>query len=251
MKMSISRIGLDFTPARIIGDDVSLHPAIVVGRGGFYDGVVKRYPITSMATLNRIQRITSAGGAIKVDNVNRCMWYPNVAPSDAYYHQDFEFVSLRVTPGWKLEIRINDDGRAFIDNELSSITDSDVARSFHPTYKGRSEWWMDVNPLTKDEMRDNYRERKIMDLEHELMEDALCNGWTLDPDDDGRFFIGMIGTMDDVGVPGGGLDVCPGQLGWYWNMYALRSWVKDLMRDGSVIFDVWYFGETLDDQRSL
>ena len=106
------------------------------------------------------------------------------------------------------------------------------------------EEWMENKGITKTiEMRP----LNCAEIERDLLDYALCNGYTRDPDDDGRNFITDAGIDDD-----GQLDVKPGDLGWFWHRHAIDSWVEDLYDHGEVIFSAYYFGNvTLDGQRII
>lgn len=213
MHNKITRITVDFDPYD------SFNPYIEVLRGK--DSNKPRfYRITPMR-LAWVQAITSKSGFVKTDRTSykgRATWYHNIWKGFYNYKYESAFVTLEVMPDLHLKISITDKGREFLNEVLPEHLKDD------PDYTGR----------------------EIL-AEYELLEDALCNGWTLDPDDDGRMFITQSSIDDD-----GRLDVNAGDLGWSYNYYAIYSYVQDLVKKGCTIFDPYYFGETsLDDQRSI
>lgn len=215
MHNKINRIGLDFQYCNSSNPYLQREPAIVVNRGDYW-GNAKRYRVTPMR-LAWVQAITSKSGFVADGGAGRAMWYHNIDSMYYGFKYESEFVSLEVLPDLRLKITLNDDGYEYIGTALTGI-DSDE-------YSGA-----------------------MCDLEYELLEDALCNGWTLDPNDNGSFFISYDASIDD----NGDLDVSAGDLGWSYNFYAIRFYVETLLNKGYVIFDPYYFGElTLDDQRAL
>jgi hypothetical protein len=164
--------------------------------------------------------ITRNSGAIKVDNKYYITWYHNVNPmyTNGYIY-DGRFLTFEVLPNWELKITLSDTGRKAALERLEGLEED--------SYKWNKE---------------------IESIEQDLFEYALCNGWTLDPNDDGRWFITLDGSIDD----NGDLDVNPGDLGWSYNDYVFTFVCETLLEKGYVIFDPYYFGETsLQDQRYI
>lgn len=245
MHNKITRIGLDFEYMNSANPYLRREPAIVVNRGGYW-GDPKRYRVTPMR-LRWVQAITSKSGFVKDDGAGRAMWYHNIDPMYYGFKFESEFVTLEVLPDLRLKITLNDDGREYIDNARNNWTDLDVQRY----YKGMD--WDTASEEDKEIARSCYVDGCIeTDLEYEMLEDALCNGWNLDPNDDGRYFITYdAGIMVEAELLDE-LDYQPGDLGWSYNFYAIRAYTETLREKGYVIFDPYYFGETsLEDQRGL
>lgn len=216
----ITKITLDTKNFQYFGESGrAVHaPSVIVWRGCAHRC---EFDVKSMRPLQWAQRYTAQhGGAIKVDGTDRVTWYHNV--NSMYtngYRYESPYLILEVLPNWKLKISLTDAGREYALERLEGVE------------VNSSEW------VTT-----------IMALEGDLFEYALCNGWTLDPADDGRWFISLDASIDDHGE----FDVKPGDLGWSFNYYAIHFVGEDLIRDGSVIFDCYYFGEeSLDDQRYI
>lgn len=213
MHNKITRIGLDLIGNRYTGSQ----PAVVVNRGGYWGNEATRYRITPMR-LAWVQAITSKGGFVKDDGKGRAMWYHNIDPLYYGFKDESEFVTLEVLPDLRLKITLNEDGQEYISTALTGID------------------------------LDDYNSA-VNDLENDILECVLCNGWSVDPNDDGRWFISYGASIADDGLD---LDYEPGMLGWSYNFYVIRSYVQTLHLRGYVIFDPYYFGEvTLDDQRNL
>lgn len=218
-------------------------PVIIIQRGGYWHGTTTIYKATGTALQWAARYIARNGGAVKVNNENSATWFHNVSSmyTNGYVFES-EFVTLAVLPNWNLKITLNDAGLWYA-NDLLDFPDSDVKRYF---------WgmnWETASEEEKQSARYSYRSGSIMNtLEYELLETALCNGLTLDPNDDGRNFISFDAGIDN----NGNFDVSPGDLGWDDPAYAIRSYVDALLLKGHVIFTPYYFGETsLDDQRSI
>lgn len=136
--------------------------------------------------------------------------------------EGYEFVILSIRPSGHLAISLTLSGKQHIAE------------------------WLEEHDLTGEKCFSRFQ--NTVDLELELFEDVFCNSaWDLDPDDDGRFFISMCATDDE-----GRLDPEPREMGWFWNRYAIASWVEDIYEKGEVLFSSYYFGEdSLDQQRTI
>lgn len=234
----ITSITIDLRYISHFTDLYHAEPVIIVG----FDGHERVYKATKTAVQWAQRYIARNGGAVKVDNDLSATWYHNVDPMYTNgYTFESEFVTLRVLPNWQLKIILNDEGKAYAAEELD-FPDS-IVQCF---YNGS---WDSASEDDRNAERASFRSGVVFrTLEHEFLEDALCNGLTLDPDDDGRYWITFDAGIDDDGT----LDVDPGDLGWSDNSYAVRSYVDALLERGYVIFDPYYLGETsLDDQRPI
>lgn len=214
-----------------------LSAGIVIQRGGRWSGNVKRYPATP-ANMRRIQGITSREGYTRPGHYKLvATWYRNIQQTIGVQHNGWLIftinpdlsLTISLDPVWMSEIKAEYPG-AFKPEEKFDIY------AYFDRLKGKTE--------AQNDFEDSF---DWNEFERDLMEYALCNGWTLDPDDDGRFFITQTGIDDN-----GQLDVSPGDLGWSFNGYVYRSWAEDLISNGEANFNAYYFGETsIDDQRDL
>lgn len=195
-------------------------PVIIIGYDGSYNGQEKTHKATSTAIQWAQRYIARHEGAIKVNNPNSATWYHNV---DSMYNNGYtyngEFLTFEVLPDWRLKITLTLEGREVALERLEGLE------------KGSPEW-----------------NREIIEIELDLFEYALSNGWTLDPNDDGSWFISLDASIDDYGS----FDVNPGDLGWSYSNYMVYFVGERLIEKGHVVFDPYYFGETsLEDQRAI
>lgn len=197
-------------------------PVIIIQRGGYWHGTTTIYKATGTALQWAARYIARNSGAVKVNNENSATWYHNVDPmyTDGYVYSDEGFITLEVLPSWNLKITLSEQGKEIALERLEGLE------------KNSGKW-----------------NREIMNLELDLFEYALCNGWTCyDGDAIGSWFITMDGSIDDYGD----FDVNPGDLGWSYDDYMIYFVGERLIEKGFVIFTPYYFGETsLDDQRSI
>lgn len=216
----ITSISIDTHDFQYFGQDsrVVYAPSVIVWRGKAHRHTFDNNLLASMRWVQRY--IAKSVGAVQVKSPNRATWYHNVNPmyTNGYtYHGGF--LTFGVLPDWNLKITISNEGRKVALERLGGLE------------KGSPKWNLE-----------------IMSLELDLFEYALCNGWTLDPYDDGRWFISLDASIGDDGR----FDVHPGDLGWSYNYYAFNFVGEALIEKGFVLFDPYYFGEnTLNDQRYI
>lgn len=169
------------------------------------DGITRSYPATWHNSARTWQAVQSA---IKADDIRGVFargtyfsrMYQAFNPPQTW---KFEYVTLKILPSLDLQITLTDAGL-----EL-------------------------VKDLT-EQGKGFYR------IQGELLEEALGNGWTLDPNNTDDTTI----TLDPYDGSGE-IDYDPGSLCWSDPMYAIRFWYDNRV----TVFHPYYLGDWSTDQQ--
>lgn len=195
---------------------VEIEPGLINIYRGEWDMRAYPYSARNFSRLSFVCGIQPEG--LTRYHTDRLEWYRNVeSRTPQYVNGDWGSLHFELQPNWNLKLTV-DHQQAF--NDALEYGDENFWRT---TY--------------------------------EILDPILTEGWEIDPDDDGRVFISQA-HLNEYGDEWGGetdpyYGIQPGDLGWYHENYVYAFWYEELKEKGSVTFRPYYFGETLDEQRSL
>lgn len=173
------------------------------------------YKDFSMDSFMRLSRTIDRIGVMQVIDTGQHImrnWFRFMSEDAKPHTYNYRTMTMTILPDLRMRLELTDEGRK----------------------------------IYEENMQDGTPELAVVDIMDDF-HGPLCNGWTLDPDDDGRCQITRLGIGDD-----GEIDWKPGDVSWYDSMYALRTWPESAYNRGFAHFSLYYMGDlSLEDQQTI